>query len=83
MKPSRLRYMFVNVMDNRIFPGLRGNASKLRSVQDCGIILIRRAETVLPLLCVGLLFIRKTGVSSIWCYNIKASSPTVCSLCCK
>lgn len=51
-KPSRQRSMFVNIMDRRTSPGLKGNASKLRSVQDCGIILIRRAETILPLLCI-------------------------------
>lgn len=78
MKPSRLRYMFVNTVDVRTVSRL-----KLSSVQDCGIISIRGAGTVLPLLCTGLLFMRKTGISSIWCHNTSASSPTVCSLCCK
>lgn len=38
-----------------------------RFVQDCGIILISGAENPLPLLGIGLLFMRKTDVASIRC----------------
>ena len=70
MKSSRLRYANVNTINTRRELSLGSGRMRVklgRFVQDCGIILISGAENILPLLCIGLLFMRKTDVSSIWC----------------
>lgn len=70
MRSSRLRYTYVNTINTRRELSLGSGrmwAKFGRFVQDHGIILIGKAENILPLLCIGLLFMWKTDVSSIWC----------------